>query len=96
MGIKTHSFYLYTKYGTSLVGKRSSTDNYHKKLKEFIDGFHGVSTKYLNNYLTWYSFIYQCNHLDENIAAKLLTLTLKLGKKICNNQLSRRPAIPLP
>ena len=71
-------------------------NNYHKELKEFIDGFHGVSTKYLNNYLTWYSFIYQCNHLDENIAAKLLTLILKLSKKICNNQLSRRPAIPLP
>lgn len=28
----------------------------HGELKHFMDGFKGVSTKYLNNYLIWHNF----------------------------------------
>lgn len=71
-------------------------NRYHGDLKDFIRSFKGVSTKYLNNYLTLFSFMYQCSQMDENMTSKLLTTTLRLGKKISSNQLSSRPAIPLP
>lgn len=32
-------------------------NNYHSKLKLFIARFHGVATKYLNNYITWNTVI---------------------------------------
>ena len=32
-------------------------NNYHSRLKEFIDRFKGVSTKYLNNYLVWNNLV---------------------------------------
>lgn len=28
-------------------------NSYHSKLKSFLNSFNGVSSKYLNNYLTW-------------------------------------------
>ena len=32
-------------------------NNYHGRLKEFIRKFHGVATKYLNNYLVWHNLV---------------------------------------
>jgi transposase-like protein len=31
-------------------------NNYHTKLKKFMDKFNGVATKYLNNYLVWHTW----------------------------------------
>ncbi len=32
-------------------------NNYHSRLKKFMNNFNGVSTKYLNNYLIWNNFV---------------------------------------
>lgn len=32
-------------------------NSYHSLLKRFMYGFRGVSTKYLNNYMTWHNFV---------------------------------------
>ena len=32
---------------------------YHSQLKQWIDKFRGVATKYLANYLAWHRFQYQ-------------------------------------
>jgi transposase-like protein len=36
-------------------------NSYHTRLKKFIDNFNGVSTKHLNNYLTWNNVINENN-----------------------------------
>lgn len=32
----------------------NNVNNYHSLLKDFLRGFKGISTKYLNKYLAWY------------------------------------------
>ena len=34
-------------------------NNYHKRLKDWMQRFQGVATKYLNNYLYWFNFLQQ-------------------------------------
>ncbi|MGD7008482.1 IS1595 family transposase [Metabacillus sp. 84] len=42
-----------------------NVNNYHKRLKGWMDRFQGVATKYLDNYLYWFSFLQQCKKLAE-------------------------------
>ncbi|MBE6443172.1 MAG: IS1595 family transposase [Alphaproteobacteria bacterium] len=35
----------------------NNVNNYHKGLKDFIRPFNGISTRYLTNYLNWFSWI---------------------------------------
>ncbi len=42
-------------------------NSYHSELKRFMEGFKGVSTKHLNNYLIWHNF---ANYARENMAEK--------------------------
>jgi len=39
----------------------NNVNNYHSKFKEFMIKFHGVATKYLNRYVSWYKFVNQKN-----------------------------------
>jgi FMN phosphatase YigB (HAD superfamily) len=39
---------------------------YHKRLKQFMDRFQGVATKYLDNYLNWFRFL----ELSKKVAHK--------------------------
>lgn len=34
-------------------------NSFHKRLGEWMDRFHGVATKYLDNYLYWFKFLQQ-------------------------------------
>lgn len=34
-----------------------NVNNYHMRLKRWVDRFNGVASKYLDNYLTWFKFI---------------------------------------
>ncbi len=43
-----------------------NVNNYHKRLKGWMDRFQGVATKYLDNYLYWFSFL----HLRKKMAEK--------------------------
>ena len=42
-------------------------NSYHSILKNWIRRFHGVATKYLNNYLIWHNFV---NYAKESYAEK--------------------------
>lgn len=47
---------------------------FHSRLKDWMDRFKGVATKYLDNYLTWFRFIDA--HAKEAMTAKKLELLL--------------------
>ncbi len=34
-----------------------NVNNYHRRLKGWIQRFNGVATKYLNNYLAWFQVL---------------------------------------
>ena len=36
-----------------------NVSTYNRKLRKWIKNFNGVATKYLNNYLSWFIFLYQ-------------------------------------
>lgn len=40
----------------------NNVNSYHSRLKRFLYGFNGISTKYLNHYLAWFKFIQQKNN----------------------------------
>lgn len=70
-------------------------NSFHSQLKKFMCSCNGVSTKYLNNYLTWNNLINyakETNTEKKNIFLSFVLVTLKTGK--CRD-LSNRPAIPL-
>ncbi|MDM5239175.1 IS1595 family transposase [Bacillus cereus] len=49
-------------------------NNYHKRLKDWMERFQGVATKYLDNYLYWHRFL----ELVKNLHKKDATITLLL------------------
>jgi len=42
-----------------------NVNNYHKRLKGWMDRFQGVATKYLDNYLYWFSFLQQSKKMAD-------------------------------
>jgi transposase-like protein len=70
-------------------------NSYHSKLKGFIRGFKGVSTKYLNNYLTWNNCVnMNGSSMDDKVNTLLRTALSTLATVKCR-ELTKRPAIPL-
>lgn len=39
-----------------------NVNNYHRRLKGWIQRFNGVATKYLNNYLAWFQVLESIQH----------------------------------
>ena len=39
-----------------------NVNNYHRRLKGWMQRFNGVATKYLNNYLTWFQVLESIHH----------------------------------
>lgn len=58
----TDSHKSYKKFAKDHVNKEDkkihvqTVNNKHKKLKQFLDPFNGVSSKYLQNYLNWFAY----------------------------------------
>ena len=70
-------------------------NNYHSMLKSFMNRFHGVATKYLNNYLIWNNFL---NYAKEPFAEKTEILSdfiFTTNKKGLSKNVPLRPAIPV-
>jgi transposase-like protein len=67
-----------------------TVNNYHYLLKEFIDSFHGVSTKYLDNYLVWFNVISRKKPTKE----RLLNKYIKAGNDTRWNNVSNRLSMP--
>lgn len=51
-----------------------NVNSYHSRLKDWMDRFKGVASKYLDNYLTWFKFVDA--HSKEAMTAKKLELLL--------------------
>ena len=59
---------------------------YHTKLSNWLANFHGVATKYLNNYLAWYSFLFKVQKLTKiskinDLFMEFTTKNLSITKK---------------
>ncbi|MDY5917149.1 MAG: IS1595 family transposase, partial [Treponema sp.] len=70
-------------------------NSYHSMLKNFINRFHGVATKYLNNYLVWHNFL---NYAKESYAEKttiFADFVFTTEKVDLNKSIPLRPALPL-
>ena len=65
---------------------------YHSVLKTWILRFHGVATKYLNNYLVWHNFV---NYAQESYTEKkniLESFVFTVSKTVlCKNVPLRNP-----
>lgn len=71
-------------------------NGYHSRLKKFIDVFKGVSTKHLNNYLTWNSLIQEraSRTSEQALRDEVLGLCFKGHGGTLYSAISSRPAVP--
>ena len=70
-------------------------NSYHSILKNWIRRFHGVATKYLNNYLIWHNFV---NYAKESYAEKtsiFAEFCFTTNKKSLSKKIPLRPSIPV-
>ncbi len=44
-----------------------NVNNYHRRLKGWIQRFNGVATKYLNNYLAWFQLLESIHHQRKEV-----------------------------
>lgn len=70
-------------------------NNYHSKLKKFMDNFNGVATKYLNNYLVWHKWFDMKGHTQLEKADLFLVKAISIAISVRFRQLSLRLAIPI-
>ncbi len=70
-------------------------NSYHSQLKKFMRSFNGVSTKYLNNYLTWNNLINYAKETDTEKKNIFLSFVLATLKSVKCRDLPNRLAIPL-
>ena len=63
-------------------------------MKAFINGFRGVSTKYLQNYLEWYNALYAVAD-EQRKTANMVNPVMAKGINETWEDVSRRPAVPL-
>lgn len=73
-----------------------TVNNYHSRFKELIiHRFHGVATKYLNNYLIYHHFV---NVVKETKANKEVLLFDSIRNTFCQSRtldIAKRPALPI-
>lgn len=69
-------------------------NSYHSQLDEFLDGFHGVSTNYLNNYLVWNNVCNYCKGDDTRKSDMILSYILQCPASIRCRTIVDRPVIP--
>ena len=68
---------------------------YHSRIKEFVRHFHGVSTKYLNNYLAWYNLLFSPSKSMGDTEHLLFGRALSAQKRMLWKELPARPAVPV-
>ena len=68
-----------------------NVSTYNRKLRKWIKNFNGVATKYLNNYLSWFKFLYQSDKFKtlgrvKDIFMKFATEDLYVTKDMIKNR----------
>lgn len=65
-----------------------NVNNYHSRLKGWIDRFNGVATKYLDHYLGWFQFLDIIKHRNDNTTvSKMLIDSCLFSTKITYKEL---------
>jgi len=67
---------------------------YHNTLKEFLRGFHGVSTKHLGNYIVWNNLMMCSHRRREELKEQLIGQLLKVRMTLYCREISKRPPLP--
>lgn len=70
-------------------------NSYHSKLKKFMLKFNGVSTKYLNNYLVWHSFVNCMKEADAEKRNMMMRYAFTAVKRVYCREIPQREAIPV-
>lgn len=95
---KNHSLELYqldTDRSKKGIYNIQHINNYHKRLKDFINRFYGVSTKYLNNYLVWNNLVIFAKETYEEKAKIFLTYVLTTIKQVRCRDIANRSVLPV-
>ena len=67
---------------------------YHRTLKDFIRGFHGVSTKHLGNYIVWNDLLLNHRRNREEAVSQLLGQILCVRMTVPGSSISSRAPLP--
>ena len=64
---------------------------YNHKLSRWLSNFHGVATKYLNNYLSWHAFLFMLQEVTEisrisRLFTEITTINLSVTQKQIQNR----------
>ena len=64
---------------------------YNHKLSRWLSNFHGVATKYLNNYLSWHAFLFMLQEVNEisrisRLFTEITTINLSVTQKQIQNR----------
>lgn len=51
-----------------------NVNNYHSRLKGWMDRFNGVATKYLDHYLSWFQFLDVIKHRNDNVTVSKMII----------------------
>lgn len=70
-------------------------NNYHSRLKEFLRPFHGVSTKYMNNYLVWNNLTVYAKEPRPVIQNTFFEFTTTTYCTTRVRTMAKRPAVPV-
>jgi transposase-like protein len=68
--------------GKRIVKKKyhiQNVNNFHSRLKQWMRRFNGVSTKYLQNYMNWFSLIEETKNDSTDQARRFLERTVELS-----------------
>ena len=71
-----------------------SVNNYHKRLTGFLRRYNGVSTKYLNHYVSLFAWIENHKSLDCTLEESVQTFILEHSHYVTPGNLFEMPAIP--
>jgi transposase-like protein len=63
IGVATHNHY---KVDSRSQGVINAVNSLHARFRDFLDGFHGISSRWLENYLTWFKWIESLRLRDSN------------------------------
>lgn len=66
-----------------------NVNNYHSRLKGWIDRFNGVATKYLDHYLSWFQFLDEINHRNNDATVTKMIIDSCLLTTNTTNKLLR-------
>ena len=67
---------------------------YHSRLRGFTKRLHGVSTKYLDNYIAWNNIVQNDHSIISELLKQLFRVIMCMRKTIYNHDIPQRAALP--